>query len=321
MKRTRMICGSAALLTPWTACIQPAHAQPPPPAQARTAARPDAATAFHAEIGRLYRADRTGPDRRADMQNVSNSLDAFWNRVKADKATYLPLLRAELTRPDNPPFFYFDGAELLRGATDSRADGELALSVTERVDLSQIELSGYLTALSWYANHGYDTRRAALRWLDLPRDTQIVVQPLPHTFYYSTFEALIFSLFPMDENRFVGDLIARLQTTRDDLQCTYLLLAIWSTATPQGRTGIAAFAEDQARPEAGRRFARELLVNHEEGPAPTQTEAELRQARREILAHPFVHDSFDHFHDITIQLVRVTAATRSPASGAPAASH
>src|SRR3954447_7134945 len=99
MKRTGMIGGGAALLAAWTACVQLAHAQPPAPPQARTAARPDAATAFHAEIGRLYRADRTAPDRRADMQNVSNSLDAFWNRVKADKATYLPLLRAELTRP------------------------------------------------------------------------------------------------------------------------------------------------------------------------------------------------------------------------------
>jgi hypothetical protein len=313
--------GGVAVLAMCAACVQPAQAQQPAPAQAPTATRHDAAASFHAEIGRIYRADRTAPERRADMQSVSNSLDAFWNRVKADRAIYLPLLRAELVRPGNPPFFYFDGAELLRDASDSRADGELALSVTERVDLSQIELSGYLMALSWYANHGYDTRRGALRWLDLPRDTQIIVQPLPHTFYYSTFQALIFSLFPMDESRFVGDLIARLQATRDDLQITYLLIAIWSTATPQGRAAIAAFAEDPARPEAGRHFAREMLAYRGDGPAPTRSEAELRQLRRDIVAHPFVHDSFDHFHDVTNQLVRVTAPPQSPASEAPAASH
>jgi hypothetical protein len=323
VRKTGTIAGAASALAAWAAFIPAAGAQQPAPPQAQAPASPqaDAAAAFHAEITRLYRADRTAPDRRADMQAVSDTLDAFWNRVKADKATYLPLLRAELVRPGNPPFFYFDGAELLRDASDSRADGALALSVIERVDLSQIELSGYLIALNFYVNHGYDTRRAALRWLDLPRDTTIIVQPLPHTFYYDRFEALIFSLFAMDEQRFVGDLAARLQATHDDLEIRDLLTAIWLTATPEGRAAIAAFSEDTARPAAARQFARDVLAWRGEGAAPTQSEAELRQARREILAHPFVHDSFDHFRAITEQLVRATAPGQAPAPQADARTH
>jgi hypothetical protein len=313
-----MLGGAAAALAAWAAFAPPADAEQPAP-QAQNAPQSSVAAAFHAEITRLYRADRTAPERRADMQAVSDTLDTFWNRVKADKATYLPLLRAELVRPDNPPFFYFDGAELLRDASDSRADGQLALSVTERVDLSQIELSGYLIALNFYVNHGYDTRRAALRWLDLPRDTTIIVQPLPHTFYYDRFEALVFSLFGMDEHRFVGDLVARLQATHDDLEIRDLLTAVWLTATPEGRAAIAAFGDDPARPEAARRFARDVLAYRGEGAAPTQSEAELRQARREILAQPFVHDSFDRFRAITAQLVRATAPDQpaAPQGNAP----
>jgi hypothetical protein len=38
---------------------------------------------------------------------------------------------------------------------------------------------------------------------------------------------------------------------------------------------------------------------------PTRTEAELRQARREVIAHPFRHGSFEEFHALTDQLVRI----------------
>jgi hypothetical protein len=231
-------------------------------------------------------------------------MDRFWNKVKANKALYLPLLRAELVREGNPPFFYFDGSQLLIAASDSREDGALALSVIERADLEMVQPAGYLIVLNWFVNRGYDTRRAALRWMDKPRE-QIIVQPLPHTFHYSPLEAMTFSLFGMDERRFVGDLVARLAAERDDKAVEALVLAIWATVTPEGRAALTAFAEDAERPEEARKLARYMLAHKGEGPPPAKTEDELRRERRAIVADPFQHGSFIRFHAITDELVKV----------------
>ena len=273
----------------------PAGAQAPSPA---------AAEAFHAEIGRIYPRNFAGQKKAGGVEAASARLDAFWNKVKADKVTYLPLLRAELLRTDNPPFFYFDGAELLRSASDSREDGQLALDSIERADLEMVTPEGYLYALSWFVNHGYDTRRAALRWMDKPRE-QIIVQPFPHVFYYQPVEALVFSLFGMDEKIFVGDLVARLQGARDEHEIAALIHAIWATATPEGRAALAAYAADPAKDKKAREFAGKMLEHKGEGPMPTESEAELRRQRREIIANPFQHGSFERFHAITDQLVRI----------------
>lgn len=299
MKTALLVCAALA-----AGAAAAAAQQGPAPASAGVP-RAGEADPFHAEIARLYRTEPDDFERRGGRERIAAELDAFWDRVKADRATYLPLLRAELARSDNPPFFYFDGAELLRDASESRADRELALRALERADLSRVELGGYLLALNWYVNNGYDTRRAALRWLDQPRDAEIVVTPFPHVFQYDRLEAMIFSLFGMDEERFVGDLVARVQTARDDFQIFYLLHCIWATATPAGRAALAAYADDESKPEAARRYAREMLSHRGDGPPPSESEEELRRMRRAVIANPFVHGGFERFHAITDELVKV----------------
>lgn len=293
----------AALLA-GPAMAQPADGAAPAAPAPQEAASPVAA-AFRAEVARLYAVDEQAMQGRGGREGIAAELDAFWERVKADRPTYLPLLRAELARPGNPAFFYFDGAELLRSASELREDRALALAATARADLGRIDPAGYLAAIVWYANNGFDTRAAALRFLELPRDTEIIVQPFPHVFTYTRLEAMVFTLFPMDEARFVGDLIARVQTARDDMHIFYLLHCIWATATPEGRAALAAYAEDPGKPDAARRYAREMLGHHGDGPMPAESADELRRQRRAILADPFQHDSFERFHAITDQLVRI----------------
>lgn len=299
MRAGRRIAAAAIALAcaGWT---HPAAAQQPAPAAAPSAA----ASAFRDEIGKLYPRSFDEQKKKGGVEKVAAGLDRFWNKVKADKALYLPLLRAELVREGNPPFFYFDGSQLLVAASDISEDGALALSVIERADLEMVNLAGYLTALNGFVNRGYDTRRAALRWMDKPRE-QIIVQPLPHTFYYTPLEALTFSLFGMDERAFVGDLVARLQAERDDHAIQALIQAIWATATPEGRSALAAFAEDASRPEAARKFARDMLAHKGDGPPPAKSEEELRRDRRAVIADPFQHGSFNRFHAITDELVKV----------------
>ena len=297
----RITGGFAAIciLTGWPAA---AAGQPAPP-PAAAAAQPITAEAFHAEVVRLYSMSAEALQTPDGLSGQSSLLDGFWHRVKADKATYLPMLRAELARTDNPPIFYFDGAELLRDASDDRADHALALGVIENHPARN---GLYLLATSWYANHGFDTRRAAFRFLDHPRD-EIIVQTGFHFFTYTSVEAMVFSLFPMDEHLFLGDLIARAQTASDDAEIFALLHCIWATATPEGRAALAAYAADEGRKREARDYAREMLTHQSDGAMPTESEAELRAARRAVLQNPFVHGGFERFHEITNRLVRVAA--------------
>jgi hypothetical protein len=269
-------------------------------------ASPRAEQRFGAEIDRLYRIDPASLRRESTRDAISRRLDSFWNRVKADRATLAPLLRSELGREGHPPFFYFDGARLLREASESRDDRAFALTVLERADLTIVDPSGYLLELNWYSSNGYDTRRAALRWLDMPRsDETVTVMLLPHIFHYSRIQAFTFSLFGMDEQAFVGDLIARLQTERDDLGIAVLIHSIWAAATPDGRAALAAYAGNESKPEAARRGARELLAHRGDGPPSGESEAELRRQRRAVIANAFEHGSFQRFHALTDELLKI----------------
>lgn len=265
-----------------------------PAVAAQESATPVVAERFGVEIGRLYRIDPQSLRRERATDAVSRRLDSFWNRVKADRATYVPMLRAELARDGHPPFFYFDGARLLREASESRDDRASALLALERADLSMVDPSGYLTELNWYASNGYDTRRAALRWLEI-RDESITVMRLPHIFHYSRIEAMTFSLFGMEEQAFVGDLVARLQTERDDFAIGALIHAIWASATIEGRAALVAYADDESKPELARRAARQALAHRDERQPSGESEAELRRQRRAVVANPFVHGSSSAF--------------------------
>jgi len=293
--------------------LTPAPARPIAPPQAAPAVqdRPATPEAFHAEVVRIYSMSHEALQDRNGLPGQSHVLDTFWNLVRADRPTYLPMLRAELSRTDNPEAFYFDGAELLRDVSQDRSDLQFALGIIE--SRPRFQAGNYLIAVSWYANHGFDTRRAAFRFLERA-DDPIYVSTSFHFFEYRVVEAMIFSLFPMEEQNFVGDLIARLPTAHTDMQLYALLHCIWATATPEGRAALAAYADDRSNRSAARTYAREMLSHEIDGPLPKASEAELRAARREVLRLPFQHESFERFHAITDQLVRVLA---HPAPAAP----
>jgi len=205
---------AAALFAAPAGAQKPADAVAPGAPVATATPAPVDAQSFHADIARLYPNQREEIERRGGAERVAREIDAIWTRARSDPAAYLPLLRAELGRTDNPAFFYMDAANLLRSLSRDRADGELALATLTRVPWPLVDRVGYLVAINDYARDGYDTSAAALRWLDFPADEEVMVQPPLHIFYYGGIEAMVFSLFPMEEERFVGALIARLATAR-----------------------------------------------------------------------------------------------------------
>jgi hypothetical protein len=48
-----------------------------------------------------------------------------------------------------------------------------------------------------------------------------------------------------------------------------------------------------------------MLAHQGDGGPPAESEAVLRAQRRELLRNPFAHNSFERFHAITDELVKI----------------
>ena len=276
------------------------------------AQEPDLAdpAAFHARVVSDY------GFRRADLTNGnipahSARLDAFWQAVAADRERLLPLLRAELARADAPEFFRFDGAELLLALSQSDEDWSLALASVGRVDPASVAGGGYLVALNRYSARGMDTRPMAWRWLAW-EDREVRVELPFHVFAPTPLEALVWSLYGIDERTIAADIVPRLETARSDREIGLLIEALWTTATQEGHAALEAYAANKRHRKKARAFAAEMLRHGAETPpANLRSEAELRAARVEVLRNPWRHGAFAEYHRLTDELVIAAGLRRN----------
>jgi hypothetical protein len=82
---------------------------------------------LHAEIQAVYNFQ---PHTLTSAQITAKSavLDQFWNNAKSQRDVYVPALRKELADFRNPPYFLFDGSELLRSLSREPADRKIILA-------------------------------------------------------------------------------------------------------------------------------------------------------------------------------------------------
>jgi hypothetical protein len=104
----------------------------------------------------------------AEIAAKSKELDKFWDTVKSDTARYLPLLRRALIEATNPPFFYYDGSELLLSVSNRRHDQQIALMAIPHCDLRDVEHKAYLFTVFRLAREALDTSEAAFKILEDP---------------------------------------------------------------------------------------------------------------------------------------------------------
>jgi hypothetical protein len=99
------------------------------------------------------------------ISEKSGVLDAFWARAKAQKDSYLPVLRSELARADTRPFFLYDGSMLLLSLSDTPSDRRVALKAIARCDLRDVQHTEYFRQVHRLATLGEDTTEAAFHIL------------------------------------------------------------------------------------------------------------------------------------------------------------
>lgn len=264
------------------------------------------AAAFHAEVEKAYAFKRSSL-KGAGLEAQSARLDAFWAWVAADKAVRLPLLRAELQRPNASEFFRFDGAELLTELSRTPEDLALGLSLLRTISPDGIQPSGWLVALNRYTAAGLDTRPMAWRWVGW-EDPTVPVDLNMGAFRPSPLEALVWSLFGLDERTVAADLIVRLDKAKKDREIGLLAEALWMTATPEGHAALERYAADGMRRKKARAYARDLLRHGPDAMTVLSADAarpaaDLRAARLTVLRDPWRRGAFAEYHRLTDLLV------------------
>jgi hypothetical protein len=256
---------------------------------------------FRATVSKLYAFEPHKLSER-EMNSKSNELDRFWDIVKAEPATYLPRLRQLLSETSHPDFFYYDASKLLLSLSESSADQALAALVIGRADLRGIQHTDYLKTIHRLASNGHNTKEAAFRILAYPEFKAFIPQ---HALTLGQNYSLIYALFQMDENEFIGELIRRLDTEQDAKSQKSILLALWYAATPDATNALTDYASAQERSDENRAYAAELLKRRPPfgsgiGVSSVQ---KLRDERRRVMSQPISDEALIEFDRLTAKII------------------
>lgn len=266
MKTSTCLCILACLLLP----TAPAGAQ-----------ATSGTSVLHAEIQKLYDFHPHTLS-TAQINQKSDLLDQFWTKAKSQRDVYVPELRRELADFSNPPFFLFDGSQLLLSLSDAPADRKIVLSAIVHTDLRDLQLKDYFLLVQRMAAQGEDTTAAAFHILPEPKFQVFIPQ---HSLTLAQDYCLVYMLLPTNQDFWVQAAIEHLRAETDATAQKSLLLLLWYAQTPESDKAIQEFST-AAKPQASKTYANELVHRKDslartDAAGSSESEESLRQARRE----------------------------------------
>ena len=271
---------------------------------ARQAAREEAIALYSFSPHTLSKEART---------QKSAALDAFWEKAKAQRKVYIPLLQELLKTTNAPPFFFFDGSRLLLDLSDTAENRRLAAQALARCDLLDVDPTVYLKQVHQLATTGVDTTDAAFHILEDPKFTASIPE---HALTLGQDFCLILMLFPTDSAYWLQRAIKRLETEPHPEAQKSLLFLLWYAQVSESDAAIAAFAKAADKPAASRDFARALssgngklltdAARSGDAPRATGTEASIRKARAKTLRR-ISDEALSEFDEETLKLITIRA--------------
>ena len=152
-----------------------------------------------------------------------------WNTVKANKAKYLPCLRAAVADKSSSELMRFDGSNLLVEIDPSKASKQLQVDVYTGMDIHFAIPQRWIETFSYRAFDGLDVSAAAERWMTDPNN------------HYN---------HPVHGPVDVSDGLLFLYGAMDEAQATPALIRIARTRGRQFRDTAISLLEAQLTPEA-----------------------------------------------------------------------
>jgi len=237
---------------------------------------------LHAEIQKVY---DFHPHTLSSAQITQKSglLDQFWTKAKSQLDVYVPELRRELADFSNPPFFLFDGSQLLLSLSDGPADRKIVLSAIVHTDLRDLQLKAYFLLVQRMAAQGEDTTAAAFHILPEPKFQVFIPQ---HSLTLAQDYCMVYMLLPTNQDYWVQPAIERLRAETDATAQKSLLLLLWYAQTPDSDKAIQEFSTAAAKSQASKAYANELVhrkdsIARTDAVGSSESEESLRKARRE----------------------------------------
>jgi hypothetical protein len=257
---------------------------------------------FSKEVDALY---NFSPSRLEDseMETKSGLLDGFWQKVKADTATYLPRLRTELAATTHSPFFYFDGSSLLLSLSRRPQDKALAADAIAKCDLNDINRRAYVGVLNQLANEGANTTKAALKILQ-EEDYGFVVEQ--HALFFNQGYCLAYTLLPLPPGQYVDSLVNTFYRVNENAQKA-IITTLWFACSCKGDTWLRAATTDTTLKPAVREYAQKILsytaVPKEYARlAKSATDREISEVRKKALRR-FSDEAIGEL-DVTTRVLR-----------------
>jgi hypothetical protein len=212
----------------------------------------------------------------------SKALDGLWARAKANKESYVPALREELSDLHNPSFFLYDGSMLLLTLSQTAIDRKVALAAIAHCDLRDVQPNDYFHQVHKMASLNEDTTAAACHILEDPKFLVTIPQ---HALTLDQNYTLVYFLLPTSQEFWLQPAIDRLKIERDLTAQTSLLLVLFYSQTDAGDRAIADFAADGSRSTDSRKAASALIKRRAQSigkvPVDSETEASLRKKRQQ----------------------------------------
>jgi hypothetical protein len=239
----------------------------------------------HAEIQKVYNF-QPHTLTKAEIVEKSAFLDQFWTKAKSQPEVYVPGLRRELADFGNPPFFLFDGSQLLMSLTKEPADRKIILAAMAHSDLRDLQWKDYFLLVQSMAAQGEDTTAAAFHILTEPKFQVFIPQ---HSLTLAQDYCLIYMLLPTNQDFWLQPAIERLRGEKELTAQKSLLLVLWYAQTPESDKTIADFSTGTGKPSASIAYANGLIqrqgsvARKASGKASLASEEALRKARRERL--------------------------------------
>ena len=251
---------------------------------------------------------------KEQQSQKSKTLDAFWQKAKAERKAYIPLLKEQLKERDVPGFFLYDGSMLLLELADTAENRRIALQAVARCDLRDVDQTTYLRQVHRLAVFGEDTTDAAFHILDDPKFQAIVPE---HALTLGQDFCLIIMVFPTDSTNWLQRAVKRLDVETDAEAQKSLLHLLWYAQTSESDGAVAHFAKAAEKPAPSRDFARRLAARNDEllarkGNATASlkastgrnAEASIRKARIKTMSR-ISDEALMDFDEETLKLIRI----------------
>ncbi len=176
-------------------------------------------------------------------------MDSVWSMVRANPTELVPCVKAALEERRTDTFFQFDGSMLLISVDSSPDAKRLQVAALEHTDPRDVQAADWVNAVASRALDGFDTRRIAAKWFDLPDSLARYFLPEHGAAQISKSDAALILYGALPESLAtpaLSELVTRLTGSEREVALALLM----AQETPEARRAVAAAAPSVISPGA-----------------------------------------------------------------------